>query len=210
MVRRACVLLMLLVWLSPCIAAAQGQPAGNVDEGKRQWGTAPRCQNCHGPEAKGAFGPDLAGRGLSLEQFRKAVREPWGVMPAWGSKQLTDQAIADMWAYTSSLPKATQIGRAKFVAPASAPLAQAYIVDTLGCAQCHGPELRQPRKVLGGEASEVTFEFFADLVYNHEAHFPAGRMGSYSRRRAPESVLREVFTFVSKDLGLLEIGRAHV
>ena len=28
-------------------------------------------------------GPDLAGRKLSADQFKHAVRQPWGVMPAF-------------------------------------------------------------------------------------------------------------------------------
>jgi mono/diheme cytochrome c family protein len=33
------------------------------------------CDNCHGPDAEGGFGPDLAG-GLTLDQFRRAIRRP--------------------------------------------------------------------------------------------------------------------------------------
>ena len=58
-------------------ADAQTASTGNVDEGKKQWAVAMRCNSCHGANAEGGYGPDLAGRGLSVEQFRRAVREPW-------------------------------------------------------------------------------------------------------------------------------------
>src|SRR5215204_2100000 len=95
-------------------AAFAQTPQGNVDNGKKEWAVNLRCQNCHGAQAQGGFGPDLAGRGLSFEQFRHAVREPWGVMLAYTPQQLSDQAIADMWVYTSGLPKVAQPEKAVF------------------------------------------------------------------------------------------------
>ena len=50
---------------------------GNPEAGARSWDAM--CDNCHGPDAQGGFGPDLAGcRGLTLDQFRRAIRRPWG------------------------------------------------------------------------------------------------------------------------------------
>ena len=59
---------------------AQAQ-VGDLVAGARSWDQM--CDNCHGKAAEGGFGPDLAGgRGLTLDQFRHAIRHPWGVMPA--------------------------------------------------------------------------------------------------------------------------------
>lgn len=190
----------VLLAASACAVPAR---TGNIEDGKKAWGLALRCQNCHGSQAEGGFGPDLAGRGLSYEQFRRAVREPWGMMLAYQEKQLSDRAIADMWAYTSGLPKVAQPGKKHYTAPPGAPLGQVYLVDTIGCANCHEPELRQPRKVLGGEAADVDFDYFAKRIYEHQEIYPTGRMGNYTRTRVPEAVLREVYKFVKEDLGLL-------
>jgi hypothetical protein len=57
-----------------------------------------------------------------------------------------------------------------------------------------------PRGVLGRRAKAVTYESFAEIVYNHTAHSPRGRMGNYSRDRLPEQTLREIFQF-TRDLG---------
>ena len=38
--------------------------------------------------AEGAFGPDLAGRGLNYEQVKRAVRQPWGIMPRFLDEQV--------------------------------------------------------------------------------------------------------------------------
>lgn len=42
------------------------------------------------PRLEGGYGPDLAGTGLSFTQFKKEVREPWGVMPMFNEKQKSD------------------------------------------------------------------------------------------------------------------------
>src|SRR5438067_12324815 len=60
---------------------AQGAP--DPAAGKKLWESNELfCKNCHGRDGEGAFGPDLAGRGLSAALYRKAVRKPCGVRPA--------------------------------------------------------------------------------------------------------------------------------
>src|SRR5882672_2923342 len=94
-------LVFVLFLIAPTGAAAQ---AGNAQSGKTLWeGAATQCRNCHGLNGEGAFGPDLAGRHLSLAQFRRAVRQPWGVMPAFVESQVSDQEMADLVAYFDSL-----------------------------------------------------------------------------------------------------------
>ena len=191
----------LLVTLT--VVAQTAAPTGNIGKGTEAWGVALRCQNCHGSEAQGGFGPDLAGRGLSFDQFRRAVRQPWGVMLAYSERQLSDQTVADMWAYTNSLPKVAQPDKPHYSAPPGAPLGQVYLVETIGCANCHEPELRQPRRVLGGEAADVDYAYFSKRIYQHNELYPTGRMGNYSSTRVPETMLRELFKFVKEDLRLL-------
>ena len=41
---------------------------------------------------RAAYGPDLAGLGLTFEQFTRQIRQPWGAMPRWSERQLPDQA----------------------------------------------------------------------------------------------------------------------
>lgn len=191
-------------------AWSQAPPAGNAEAGRTQWAVNMRCGNCHGTTGEGGFGPDLAGRGLSLEQFRRAVRQPWGIMPAYSARQLSDQAIADMWAFTSALPKSIQVGRPRFATVPGSPAAQVQLVEGLGCANCHGPEVRFPRQVLGRSATEVDFEHFAKIIHEHDSLFPEGRMGSYSRQRVSPAVLRDVYWFVREELGLLATMQATI
>src|SRR5262245_40527890 len=135
---------LLMLPLAPTMAAAQG----NAQAGKAYWDrVAPRataCRNCHGTNGEGAFGPDLAGRGLNVAQFLHAVRKPWGIMPAFTESQVSDQDGADLTAYFASMPKPAEPGKWRFEVPAGAPPGQAMSLN-VGCGQCHGPELNGPR-----------------------------------------------------------------
>ena len=57
-------------------------PVGKAEAGKAFW-QAQMCQYCHGVQAEGAWGPDLAGRGLSEAQIKHALRQPYWLMPAY-------------------------------------------------------------------------------------------------------------------------------
>src|SRR6202021_2215802 len=90
------IFLLQLVQNGASAQTAAGDPAA----GKAYWGgEAPRavdCKNCHGNTGEGAFGPDLAGRGLNAAQVMRAVRRPWGIMPAFVESQLSDKDAADL------------------------------------------------------------------------------------------------------------------
>src|SRR3954470_3591990 len=108
-------------------SVAQGGAVGDAAAGKGLWdGNATSCKNCHGAAAEGGFGPDLAGRKLSLARVTRAVRQPWGIMPAFKDTQIgyTDKGLADMVAYFDSLPAPAQPGKWRYEVPAGATLGQ--------------------------------------------------------------------------------------
>ena len=93
---------LLLLPLGQGVAFAQ---TGDAQAGKAFWeGVNSQCRNCHGEKGEGAFGPDLAGRKLTVAQFAHAIRKPWGIMPAYIESQVTDAEVANMVAYFNSLP----------------------------------------------------------------------------------------------------------
>ena len=196
------VTLLVLLVLQTDRAAAQ---IADPEAGAQQF-RAKLCRNCHGDDdhAEGAFGPDLAGgRGLTLEQFRHAIRKPWGVMLTYTEEQLSDRQVADIYAYVQTKPKVTSPGEWHWpAAPESAPLGQRLYLNTVGCGQCHEPENGYGRMWLGEHAKEVDFDYFAKQIYEHTEKYPRGGMGNYSRMRLPESVLREIYQWMVLDLGL--------
>ncbi|HEV7967154.1 MAG TPA: cytochrome c [Candidatus Acidoferrales bacterium] len=96
------------------IAAKQGEkseaaPAGNAETGKKIF-TKDGCYECHGREGQGAAqgaGPRIGPLQLSFESFTKYVHQPTGQMPPYTSKVISDQELADIYAYLQSRPKAT-------------------------------------------------------------------------------------------------------
>jgi cytochrome c553 len=207
-------LAILMLPLTQGLASAQGAaPAGDAAAGKAYWAReAPRataCRNCHGNNAEGQFGPDLAGRGLSAAQVLRAVRQPWGIMPAFVESQLSEKDAADLAAYFASMPKPAEPGKWRVEVPAGASPGHANLVN-MGCAQCHGITFNGPRGNLG--AVNADFDYFANLVYNHTTALMQHRallgnnaanidMGNYSRTRLSEGTLRQIFFWARDEIG---------
>ena len=202
---------LLVLALAP--AAALADTEGNPAAGKAYWDReAPRatlCKACHGASGEGAFGPDLAGRGLNAAQVARAVRRPWGIMPAFNESQFSDQDAADLAAYFGSLPKVAEPGKWKTEVPKDAPAGQATLIS-MGCGQCHGATFNGPRNEIGGTA--MTFEEFSALVYTHTTEIPKLRallgqggtnvgMGDYAKTRLAASELQSIFTWVHDEIG---------
>ena len=207
------IVIVAMVLVVSLVNAAVARAQGNADAGKKLWaGNTLQCRNCHGTEGQGGFGPDLAGRGLSLDQFRHAVRTPWGIMPAYIEKQISDTDMADVVAYFSSLPRVAAPGPWRVTVPAGAPPGQQLLIATWGCAQCHGATFADSRGDAG--AAGADFAWFSELVYNHTTASPEERrlsgdnpdnpirMGNFSRTRVPEPMLRQLWQYISVDLGL--------
>jgi cytochrome c553 len=196
-------LALLLIPALAAVAAAQ-TPAGDPVAGKALWdGNTTSCKNCHGAKAEGGYGPDLAGRKLTVAQFTHAVQKPWGVMPSF--PQFNDKQVADLYAYVSGLPGVPEPAAWRFPLPANAPPGQVMALSTIGCAQCHTPILDTPRR--GVAEANGDFEWFKHMVYDHTKAMPehcaavgpgnpycrAVRMGDYSRTRLSEDMLKQIY-----------------
>lgn len=222
-----CFVALLLVAQGGVAAQTGSLSAGTAEAGKAVWALGnTSCRNCHGGDGEGAFGPALAGRiDLTVERFRSYVRSPAGRMPAYVESELTDQEIADLVAYFTSLPPATKPGAWRVELPKDAPRGQQLAIAVIGCGQCHLATFETPRH--GAAEVNGDFEWFKRMVYDHVAAQreqwtqldpsitpttpqPAGppgrnrvRMGSYSPQRLPEPVLKEMWTWAMDDLGKL-------
>src|SRR5262245_11368875 len=101
-------LLMLVLAVAQADTGAAQNPAqaaGDPANGKAvsAFGNT-SCTNCHGLEAQGGWGPDLAGRRITYDQAVAAIRNPMWRMPAFVPAQLSDKEILDMVAYWNTLP----------------------------------------------------------------------------------------------------------
>jgi len=86
------------------IAAARAQNP-NTANGKRLF-EVKACYECHGWRGQGGLnGPRLAQTKLTLQAFRNILRNPPpSNMPPYRATVLTDQEVADLFAYIQSFP----------------------------------------------------------------------------------------------------------
>jgi cytochrome c553 len=206
-------LALALLTLPLAQSGALAQDAGNAAAGKAYWDReAPRatlCKNCHGASGEGGFGPDLAGRGLNAAQVARAVRKPWGIMPAFTESQFSDQDAADVAAHFASLPKVAEPGKWRTEVPSGAPAGQATLIN-MGCGQCHGATLNGPRANMGG--TDMDFDQFTSLVYTHTTAMPQLRaalgaeatnlaMGNFMKTRVTPGELQSIFSWARDEIG---------
>jgi len=176
-------------------AAAQAQtPQGDPQKGRAMFsgqGGSGLCMLCHGLQAQGSFGPGLAGgRGLTFEQFKRAVQQPWGVMPKYPN--INDEGLAHIYAFLKSLPPAPEPATwSVAAAPANAPLGQQLQIQ-FGCGQCHGPEIGHPRRDIGEKVKAFGFEEFKKVLYEKGPT----QMGLFNKERLNESTAREIWNYM--------------
>jgi len=105
--------LLILPFLA-AVALAQTKP-GDIANGKRIF-LRNGCYQCHGTVGQGGLaGPRLAQSKLTLAGFTAYVRNPApGSMPPFRIKVMSDQELADTYAYIQSVPPP--------VAPADIPI----------------------------------------------------------------------------------------
>jgi mono/diheme cytochrome c family protein len=91
------------------VLQAQDAPPGDAGNGKRVY-LADGCFTCHGRSGQGgAFNspaPGLAKTEMQFDGFKAQLRDPANDMPAYSEAVLSDQEIADMYAFVQSLPGA--------------------------------------------------------------------------------------------------------
>jgi mono/diheme cytochrome c family protein len=86
------------------IAQQSVSPAASAQNGKKLY-ERDGCWECHGWAGQGGRdGARLADTALTTAQLTRYVRKPTGAMPAYVDKVLTDQELADIWAYVKTLP----------------------------------------------------------------------------------------------------------
>jgi ubiquinol-cytochrome c reductase cytochrome c subunit len=80
-------------------------PAGNAENGKRIFNKI-GCYQCHGHEGQGSVmtGPRIAPDPVPFEVLARYVRKPTGEMPPYTAKVVSDQELADIYAFLQSRP----------------------------------------------------------------------------------------------------------
>ena len=83
-------------------ARAQDAPPGDTINGKRVY-LNDNCFTCHGRAGQGGAyngpAPALAKTAMPFEGFLGQIRNPSNDMPAYAAEVMSDQAVADIYAY---------------------------------------------------------------------------------------------------------------
>jgi len=87
-------------------AAAQDTPKGDAKAGLanfQKYG----CYTCHGILGQGSLrdGPRINAAGIGYQAVLQQLRTPRYEMPAFTAVQISDQQVADIFAYLTTLPK---------------------------------------------------------------------------------------------------------
>src|SRR5579872_321516 len=86
-------------------AKSPNAPAGNAENGKKLF-MKDGCYQCHGREGQGSImaGPRIAPDPVPFDVLLRYVRKPLGEMPPYTAKVISDQELADIYAYLQSRP----------------------------------------------------------------------------------------------------------
>jgi mono/diheme cytochrome c family protein len=91
------------------IAAAQAVPRGDALNGRKIY-VSYGCYQCHGYQGQGSnAGSRLAPGPAPYPAFAYQVRQPRVRMPAYSLKIVSDQEVADIYAYLLTIPKARSV-----------------------------------------------------------------------------------------------------
>jgi len=96
------VLALAVLFASPALAQ---EPSGSAERG-HNWYVKYQCYTCHGTVGQGGergAGPKLAPNPFPWAGFEMQVRTPRQDMPAYRKEHLSDQELADIYAYVRSV-----------------------------------------------------------------------------------------------------------
>ena len=88
---------------APAAPNAQAAPSGNAENGKKIYSSY-GCYQCHGYAAQGGAGARLGPRPIAFATFSRYVRRPTGQMPPYTAKVVSDQELADIYAFLLTIP----------------------------------------------------------------------------------------------------------
>ena len=102
---------------APKPAAPGAAPAGKIDNGGVLFKKV-GCYQCHANEAQGGLsGPRIGPALFPWARFLDYTRKPSGEMPPYSAKVLTDQDVADIYAWVNARPRPPAVNSLPQLAP---------------------------------------------------------------------------------------------
>jgi mono/diheme cytochrome c family protein len=161
--------------------------AATVANGKRDF-TSAGCVACHGAQGQGtAMGIQIAPPPFELPALITYVRQPTGKMPPFAPGAVSDQQLADIYAFLKSVappPSASETLTGN--ADNGKKLFAAY-----GCYECHG---RQGAGAgTGPRIGPPAITLAAVLRY---VRAPSGQMPPYTTKVASDQDITDIYTYL--------------
>lgn len=186
----ATVLLVVVGSLRITSAGAQTPTTADIATGQTLYSTV-GCEGCHGPNGQGtAAAPSLTGGTDLLPAFLSYVRDPALGMPAQSVQAVSDDALADIYAFLHS-PLASEPGQAAESTPAGSAETGATLFRAVGCYQCHANEAQGGANGPRIGPDPIPFARFSRYVQN-----PSGSMPPYTDTVLSAQDLADIYAFL--------------
>jgi mono/diheme cytochrome c family protein len=102
---------------APATQPPAAAPKGRVEVGAKLFGTI-GCYQCHANEGQGGTqGPRIGPNPIPFARFSSYVRRPTGDMPPYTAVVLSDQDMADIYAFLEARPKPPAVNSIPLLAP---------------------------------------------------------------------------------------------
>lgn len=154
------------------------------------------CFRCHGSAGEGmpqkgkeAGSPKIAATKLSLRDFLESVRKPKGQMPPFGTKQVSDEELSDVYAFLESAAS-----QPKLELPSSASSKDGeHLYTAFGCYECHGYQGQGSVQTGGSRIGppQIPYSGFVDYIRQ-----PAGEMPPYASKALSDAQLADIYVFL--------------
>jgi mono/diheme cytochrome c family protein len=173
-------------------AGQRGNPtAAKIENGKKMFSNQ-KCEGCHGSQGQGGAGtiagPRIAAPGMELAMFVERVRNPKDPMPAYSSRQVSDAALSDIYAFLKSIASPEQV-----TMPASANADNGRrLFTSAGCYECHGREAQGGANT-GPRLGPNPIAFAA---FVHQCRQPSEQMPPYTSKVLSDVELADIYAFL--------------
>jgi mono/diheme cytochrome c family protein len=168
--------------------------AGNPRNGKLVF-ESQGCDKCHGSQGEGVSAtgsgvrvPPIDPKALVLPTFIQRIRKPKGKMPPFSSRQVSEQELADVYAFLHSLTHPVEQDLALAANPANGQ----RLFSKYGCYECHLSH-GQGSRVTGVRVGPPAIPFSAFMSYVRK---PTGDMPPYTRKTISNEELADMYEFL--------------
>jgi len=154
------------------------------------------CFRCHGSAGEGmaqtgkeAGSPKIAATKLSLRGFLESVRKPKGQMPPFGTKQVSDEELSEVYAFLES---AASQPRLELPSSASSKDGE-HLYTAFGCYECHGYQGQGSVQTGGSRIGPPQIPYSGFVAYIRQ---PAGEMPPYTPKALSDAQLADIYVFL--------------